>query len=132
MKRRILVIDDDAQIRESLCKVLRAEGYEVALAADGLEGTRQSNEDEFDLVLLDLNLPDSSGWDIFGMMTSSHPFVPVIVITARQNQRDLAMKVGVGALMEKPLDVPLLLKTIDRLVGEEPQAHLRRLAGSNA
>src|ERR1017187_5045911 len=80
-KKKILVVDDDPHIRESLHKLLRAEGYEVALAANGQEGIRQFYADRFDLLLLDVSLPDISGWDVFGTLTSINPFLPIIIIT---------------------------------------------------
>jgi DNA-binding response OmpR family regulator len=129
MKKRILIVDDDEQIRESLGKVLRTEGYEVMLAADGQEGIEKVSENQIDLVLLDLNLPGNSGWDVFGTLTSSNPFLPIIIITGRQNQYELATEAGVGALMEKPLDVPLLLKIITDLLAEKLEIHLKRLVG---
>lgn len=129
MKKQILIVDDDSQICESLRKVLGAEGYDVVLAADAHEFVSKFVERRPDLVLLDLNLPGSSGWDVFGSLTSFDPFLPVIIITGRQNQLRFATEAGVGAFMEKPLDVPLLLKTIAGLIAEEPETHLRRLAG---
>jgi len=129
LKKKILVLDDDPQIRESLRKVLRAEGYEVALAATGKEGVEKFSAERFDLLLLDLNLPDNSGWDIFGTLTSLNPFVPIIIITGRNEQYDLAAGAGVGALVEKPLNVPRLLETVKQLLAEPPEIHLKRLAG---
>jgi DNA-binding response OmpR family regulator len=129
MKKKILVVDDDPQIRESLRKVLRAEGYEVVLAADGRDGIEKFNTERIDLLLLDLNLPGNSGWDIFGTLTSLNPFLPIIIITGRQNQHELVAGAGVGALMEKPLDVPLLLKTITELLAESAETRLKRLVG---
>jgi DNA-binding response OmpR family regulator len=129
VKKKILVVDDDPQIRESLGKLMRAEGYEVAMAADGQEGIEIFDTTRIDLVLLDINLPGNSGWEIFGALTSSNPFLPIIIITGRENQHDLATLAGVGALMEKPLNVPLLLKIIAELIAEESETHLKRLAG---
>lgn len=129
MKKRLLVLDDDFQIRESLGKVLRTEGYEVMLAADGREGLQLFNTERIDLALLDLNLPGNSGWDVFGVITSSNPFLPIIIITGRHNQYEMAVRAGVGALMEKPLNMPLLLKTIADLIAEGPETHLKRVAG---
>ena len=71
MKKRILVVDDDPQIRASLRKVLRAEGYEVVLAADGQQGVEKFNAERIDLLLLDLNMPVKSGWDTFERLTNS-------------------------------------------------------------
>jgi CheY-like chemotaxis protein len=129
MKKRILVVDDDPQIREALGKLLRAEGYEVVLAADGREGVEQFDPQHMDLLLLDLQLPVRSGWDIFGTVTSLNPWLPIIVITGRPNQYELATQAGVCALMEKPLDVPTLLRTIASLLAEPPELRLKRLVG---
>lgn len=129
MKKKILVVDDDPQIRESLRKLLRAEGYEVVLAANGQEGIDQYDPDNIDLLLLDLNLPGNSGWDVFGTLTSLNPFLPIIIITGRDNQHELAAEAGVGALMQKPLDLPRLLQTITELLVESSETRLRRLVG---
>lgn len=129
MSKRILIVDDDAQIRASLRKALRAEGYEVILAADGQEGIERFHESPVDLLLLDLNLPVTSGWDTFERLTSINPLVPIVIITGRRDQRDLASAAGVGALFEKPFDVPLLLESIKELLAEPPETHLKRLTG---
>jgi DNA-binding response OmpR family regulator len=129
MKKRIMVLDDDEQIRKSLFKLLQAEGYEVVLAAEGSEGLDALGCQNIDLLLLDLNLPKGSGWDVFERATSNNPLLPVIIITGKDRQSDVANAAGVGALMEKPLDVPLLLKTITELLVESPEARLKRLVG---
>lgn len=129
MSKRILIVDDDAQIRTSLRKALRAEGYEVILAADGQESIDKFSGSKIDLLLLDLNLPVKSGWDAFERLTSINPLVPIVIITGRRDQRDLAAAAGVGALFEKPFDVPMLLESIKELLAEAPETHLKRLAG---
>ncbi|MEI7938946.1 MAG: response regulator [Verrucomicrobiota bacterium] len=131
MKKNILVVDDDPQVRESLRKVLQAEGYEVMLAANGQEGLEQFDSQHIDLLLLDLNLPAKSGWDLFERFSSTNPLLPIIIITGRHNQYNLAAAAGVGALMEKPLDVPLLFQTIAALLVEPAEARLKRLVGLN-
>jgi len=129
MSTRILIVDDDAQIRASLRKALRAEGYEVILAADGQEGIEKFLANPIHLLLLDLNLPVKSGWDTFERLTSINPLVPIVIITGRRDQRDLASAAGVGALFEKPFDVPMLLGSIKELLAESPETHLKRLTG---
>lgn len=129
MSKRILIVDDDSQIRASLRKALQAESYEVLVAADGEEGIEKFSAGPVDLLLLDLNLPVKGGWDIFERLTSMNPLVPTIIITGRRNQEELAALAGVGALFEKPLDVPGLLRTIQSLLAEPPENHLKRLAG---
>ena len=124
-----MVLDDDEQIRQSLLKLLRAEGYEVVLAAEGTEALEKFGGDHIDLLLLDLNLPNKSGWDVFERITSTTPLLPIIIITGRERQSELAVAAGVGALMQKPLDISLLLRTISELLLESPEKRLKRLAG---
>lgn len=130
MKRRIMVLDDEQQIRRGLEKLLLAEGYEVVLAANGQEALEGFERKTIDLLLLDLNLPGKSGWDVFERVTSLNPLLPIVIITGRDQQRDLAAAAGVGALMEKPLDLSLLLRTITELLAEPAESRLKRLAGA--
>ncbi|HAO80674.1 MAG TPA: hypothetical protein DCQ92_17220, partial [Verrucomicrobia subdivision 3 bacterium] len=68
----------------------------------------------------------------FERLSAEHPLVPVIIATARPNQLFTALGAGVGALLEKPLDIPHLLTTIRRLLEESSEARLRRLVGQGA
>jgi len=128
-KKKILIVDDDTGIRESMQKVLRAEGYEVVLAANGQEGIGKFDPEQIDLVLLDISLPDMSGWDVFGTVTSLNPFVPIIIITGKNEQHNLANMSGAGALVEKPVNVPQLLQKIGETLADPPETHLKRLVG---
>ena len=126
---RVLIVDDDASVRESLGKVLKRAGYEVTTAADGDEAATQFVPEQVDLVLLDLNLPFRSGWDVFERLTTQHPTTPLIIITGMPNQYQTALAAGVGALMEKPIDAPALLRIMDELIAEPAEARLRRMCG---
>ena len=66
----------------------------------------------FDLVLLDLSMPEKNGWDTFEALTRNDPLLAVIIITARPHQKPLAEVAGAFALLEKPLDFPELLQTV--------------------
>ena len=131
-KNRILVVDDDASVREMLKRILAGEGYLVWAAADGMTALEISAATKLDLVLLDLNLPGKNGWDIFERLTTDNPMLAVIIITARSNQLFTALGAGVGALLEKPLDFPKLLQTISRLLAEPAESRRARMAGSPA
>ena len=126
---KVLVVDDDTSVRESVSKVLNEEGYDAVLAADGDAALKQFATREIDLLLLDLGLPIKSGWDVFEQITTENPFVPIIIITGQADQYRAAVAAGVGALMEKPLDVPRLLQTIQDLLAEPKETRLRRLCG---
>ncbi len=126
-KRRILLADDDAAVRESLGRVLESEDYEVSLARTGREAVSQFMSAPPDLVLLDLNMPDKDGWEAFDLMERLHPLLPVIVITARPNQYERARGAGIDALMEKPLDLALLLETMKELLAQSEQDRVAAL-----
>jgi DNA-binding response OmpR family regulator len=121
MSTKILVVDDEQTIRESLAKILRAEGYEIVLAENGQEAIEKLVQESFNLLLLDLGLPVKDGWDIVIGVAQVNPLLPVIIITGRWNQRELAEKMGADALLDKPLDVPCLLQTIRELTNESKE-----------
>lgn len=127
MKKKILLADDDPGVRNSLGRVLESENYEVVSAANGGEAARIFTEESPDLVLLDLNMPDRDGWEVFRLINTTQPLLPVIVITARPHQYNRAADLGVDAIMEKPLDLPYLLKTIAEFLAESENERIRRL-----
>lgn len=131
MKKRILLADDDESVRIMVGRVLESEGYEVLLADGGREAVAQALAGSPNLILLDINMPDKDGWKTFELIDRVRPLMPVIVITARPNQHDYATRVGIDALMEKPLDLEVLLKTIRDLLNESERDRLRRLTNSN-
>jgi DNA-binding NtrC family response regulator len=129
MKKRVLVVDDDTAVRESLKRVLQTAGYEVGMAADAEEATLKFVPEQTDLLVLDLNLPSQSGWEVFERLTTRYPLVPVIIITGMPHQYETAVAAGAGALMEKPIEATSLLNTIDELLAEPQEAQLRRICG---
>src|SRR6266545_6492493 len=106
MTKRILLVDDDRSIRESLSKILRAENYEVVLDENSQEAIERHGVERIDLLILDLNMPFKNAWATLERLVGINPLLPVIIITGRSNQRGVAESAGVDALMEKPLDVP--------------------------
>jgi len=110
-----LLADDDRGIRESLGKLLRNAGYDVTFAAHGGQVLELAFVHHFDLLLLDLNMPEIDGWETLDHIQNFKPELPVIVITAQPNQSDWLRESGARVLMEKPLDLPLLLDTVREL-----------------
>ena len=127
--KRILLVDDDPTVRDSLNDVLVAEGYVVIPAENGQQALDLANQKPVDLVLLDLNMPVKNGWDTFEQLTREHPLIPIIIATARPNQLFTALSAGAGALLEKPMDIPTLLRTMEKLLAETAEQRLARLAG---
>lgn len=119
-RKRILLADDSPQIRESLGRLLRRSNYDVAFAAHGGHVLDLALAGHFDLLLLDLNMPQVDGWETLDRLNALKPNLPVIVITAQPNQRQWITTAGAHALMEKPLDLPLLLQTIEDFLHNPP------------
>ena len=126
---KILLVDDEPAIRQMLTRLMTGEGYFVVPATNGIEAIELASRGQFDLLLLDLNMPGLDGWDTFEKLTSKNPLLPVIVITARPNQRFTALAAGIGALMEKPLDLQKLFTTIRDLLDEPDEVRIARMAG---
>ena len=122
------MVDDESSIREALSKVLHAENYEVVSAENGQEAVEKFKLEKIDLVLLDLGLPVKDGQTAMIWLAQVNPLLPVVIITGRSNQRELAEKLGADALMEKPLDVPRLLQTMRELMNEPIESRVRRAA----
>lgn len=125
--KRVLVVDDDERVCAALADVLESEGYLVDKAHNGVEAVRRTITHSPDLVLLDLNLPHWDGWKALSRLDEVRPLLPVIVITARPNQYEAAVRLGVDAFMEKPLNIPVLLRALKQLVDERPQDRVKRL-----
>jgi two-component system KDP operon response regulator KdpE len=124
---RVLVVDDEPQIRRALRTSLEAHGYEVATAGTGEEGVLAAAETAPDLVLLDLGLPDLDGTEVIERVRSFSD-VPVIVLSVRDRQADkvAALDAGADDYVTKPFGVEELLArlraALRRKQGEEPGA----------
>ena len=108
MSKRVLVVDDDLDIRELLAELLEGEGYEVSSAENGQQALLQARGNHPDLILLDLLMPVMNGWQFLEQqrIEPSISAVPVIVISAQEN--DLA----VATRLLKPFDIEDLLAAV--------------------
>jgi DNA-binding NtrC family response regulator len=118
-KGHILVIDDEVDIRESLETLLTLEGYAVDLAPNGGEGLRALEARNYDLVLLDLMMPDRSGMDVLREVRQRDEETPIFLITAFGSVEAAvdALKSGANDYFSKPWDNEKLLIEIDRMIG---------------
>ncbi len=128
-KPRVLLVDDDRSVLDALGTVIESEGFDVIRAADGHEAVEKFRQQPIDIVLLDLNMPVKGGWDTLERLTTINPLLPIIVITARPDAYPVAMATGVATLMQKPLDIPLLLQAMRDLLAEPATERLSRVAG---
>ncbi len=127
LHKRVLIADDDSLVRGSLAEVLASEGFVVDEAQNGIKAVTRTIEHSPDLVLLDLNMPHWDGWTAFSQLDRVTPLLRVIVITARPNQYEKAVRLGVDAFMEKPLNIPILVGAIKRLTSEDEDRHMHRI-----
>ncbi|HEX9201392.1 MAG TPA: sigma-54 dependent transcriptional regulator [Acidobacteriaceae bacterium] len=128
----VLIIDDEAAIRESLEALLTMEGFDVTMAADGPSGLEQLAHNEYDLLLLDLALPGESGIDLLPRIREMQPDMPVIMITAFGTVSNVvdAIRAGAENFVQKPWDNEKLLADIRAAIGrrraEEEVVQLKR------
>lgn len=108
---RILIIDDEKNIRASLSRFFDLNGHNVEAAESGREGLERVRRSSFDCVLLDLKLPDSEGIEVLSRIREFDPFIPVILLTAHGTTAKAveAMKKGAFDFFEKPADEEKLL-----------------------
>jgi DNA-binding NtrC family response regulator len=124
-RRRILVIDDEADIRESLELLLSGENYAVDLAENAATGLQKFESGTYDLVLLDLMMPDRSGMDVLADIRERDRETPVFLLTAYGSVEIAvrALKSGANDYFAKPWDNEKLLIEIDRMISK---GHLER------
>jgi len=128
----VLIIDDEAEIRESLETLLALEGYGVESAATAEEGLARIGERSFDLVLLDLALPDRNGMDLLAEIHLQDPGLSIIMVTAYGTVENAvrAMQAGASNFVQKPWDNEKLLADVRAAVArhraEEENVQLKR------
>ncbi len=123
----ILVIDDEASLRQTLTRILRTAGCQVTTAQDGEEALRLISSMPFDLVYLDLRLPGSSGIQVLKEIRTLKPRLPVILLTAHGSMQSAmeALRLGATDYLLKPVD-PEVLVARTRTVLEEQAIEKRR------
>ncbi|MHB8900064.1 MAG: response regulator transcription factor [Thermoguttaceae bacterium] len=118
-KKKILIVDDDAEIVDTLQHALQANGYEVVYARDGTQGLAMSIRENPDLMILDMMMPKRSGFLVLEKLQRiREEMLPVIMITANEGNRHraLAEMLGVAAYLHKPFPMDMLLGTVARVL----------------
>src|SRR5687767_14488923 len=114
---RILVVDDNAVVRDMMVDLALSLGYCADAACSGAEALAQFDQGQFDLVLTDLQMPGMTGWDVVEAVRQRDPQIPVIVVTGSPvTGDDRAGQPGV-AMLKKPVDMMALDTTIKRMLG---------------
>jgi DNA-binding response OmpR family regulator len=121
--RQILVVEDDAGIRQGIVDALRFEGYATLEAADGASGLDMALKVSCDLILLDIVLPQHSGLEILREVRIIRPTLPVIILTARGEEADRiqGLRLGADDYVVKPFSVKELLARLEAVLRRSPE-----------
>src|SRR6187455_2869823 len=121
MGKRVLVVEDEADLALGLRLNLEAEGFEVDVAGDGDAALRRTREARYDLVLLDLRLPKRDGTEVLREMRAAGDRTAVICLTARAEERDRVLGLDLGAddYVTKPFSVAELMARVRAVLRRE-------------
>lgn len=118
-KKRVLVVDDNAELRKSLGICFRAEGFDVLYAEDGNEGLERVREDGTDMVILDLRMPGMDGWTMLRALRDDPrtEALPVVLLTATKDEQSkvLGFRSGADDYLQKPFHALELIARVERL-----------------
>jgi len=123
---RILLIEDEQQVRELLREILEQNGHEIIACKNGADGIRQYKESSFDLVIMDVLLPDKDGFETLNELKQHHNQVNVLAISggyapSTVNVLHIAQRLGARQTLAKPFDLTDFLAVVDQLLAV-PQA----------
>lgn len=110
MKAKILIVEDEKKLAEVMMLYLKNEGYEIEVANDGIEGEKAIDEKKFDLIILDVMMPEKDGWSLLRKIKNNDD-TPVIMTTARGEEEDRIFGLELGAVdyMVKPISMKELI-----------------------
>jgi two-component system, cell cycle response regulator DivK len=118
---RILLVEDNEMNRDMLSRRLQRKGFEVAMAVDGRQGVEMARAGGYDLILMDMSLPEIDGWEATRQLRAAPEtkLVPIIGLTAHAmaGDREKALEAGCNDYDTKPVELPRLLGKIEALLG---------------
>ena len=120
--KKLLIIEDDIDLREGLHFSFEGDGYEVFDVGTGREGQQEIKKGSYDLVLLDCNLPDGTGFDLCRKVRR-FSMIPIIMLTARDTEMDeiKALELGVNDYLSKPFSLGVLKARMKRILNEKAE-----------
>jgi len=127
MVKKILIIDDEPALRQTLGAILKRAGYTPVMVGTGHEGLNKLCEEKYSLVILDIKLPDVTGTDLLPQIHQIQPEVPVIILTAHATLEAAmqAVKGGARDFLLKPIDPQAILERVSQIL-QEAQEPLRQ------
>jgi DNA-binding response OmpR family regulator len=124
----ILIVDDEENLRRSLSLILKKTGYEVSCASKGQEAIEYLQSKPYDLMFLDLKMPDMDGLELLPRIHGMFPDLPVLILTAHATLESAieAVRKGARDYLVKPIDPPLILARVEEILNEQRQPRRRR------
>jgi two-component system OmpR family response regulator len=127
---RVLIVEDEERLADAIAKGLQAEGFDADLAHDGLDGLFKAKEGRYEVILLDINLPGMSGFQICTRLREAGIHTPILMLTARdgEDSEQQGLNLGADDYVTKPFSYPVLVARIHALMrrgGEQAQSVLR-------
>jgi two-component system, OmpR family, alkaline phosphatase synthesis response regulator PhoP len=121
MTKSILIVDDDEMVRIALCELLKPEGYEIDTAAGGKDGLDKINNKKYDLLMLDIIMPEMDGLELCRKIRQREECkeIPIVFLTAKSREEDRIMGIDAGAsqFLSKPISPEKLLEIISETIG---------------
>jgi CheY-like chemotaxis protein len=121
-KMTILVVDDNEDLLETFAMILKRRGYEVQTACDGVAAVDKFKEQNFDVTLMDIVMPDMNGVDAFKKIREIQPEASIILMTAYSDEEliQAAKDEGVHLIIQKPIRIDRLMELINETAGNQP------------
>lgn len=110
--KRVLIVEDDDDIRAMIEILLGAEGHAVSSAANGVEGLERTRADEVDVVLLDLKMPLMDGWEFARRYRARGGSAAIVVLSAAQDLERHTREIGASRVLAKPFDLDALVAVV--------------------
>jgi CheY-like chemotaxis protein len=115
-KKRVLVVDDEPQVRATIAEALALEGYDVTEAGNGAEGLALLRTTRPDVIVLDLWMPIMDGWEFRKAQVQAHPGIPIVVLSALDLSHERLVELRADALVGKPFDLEQLYGAVAKAV----------------
>ncbi|MEK7199009.1 MAG: response regulator transcription factor, partial [Bacteroidota bacterium] len=130
-KANILVVEDEENLHEALKLNLEMEGYEVTSAYDGVEALQKISNEYFDLIIMDIMLPEIDGISVTESVRVSNNEVPILMLSARNSGADrvLGLKKGADDYLSKPFNLEELLLRVDKLIRKNKKILVKESIG---
>ena len=118
---RILIVDDEPEIREELAEYLAGKGYRVVVAGDGREGLAKFRAEPCDLVITDMKMPGMAGDEVIRCLRGIAPGLPIVVLTGHYSTQDVAdaNRAGAAAVFNKPIKLRALYEALKTLLADD-------------